>query len=459
MTMMKAAVASNKEDTDSSNHHEDEEYLPNHTISMRAALEHCRKLLECRSIDASTVLPPNSVDTALDAYNAAKSISCQRQKALEEISNNFAIQVIDYSEKTSVLDFRKRFLHANRPCLIRGLDVSQHFAQVSSTWCTRDSQVNRSWFLNTMGEGAVVPVRQQSTSTDLDDDGRANECSTLEMTLREWCQTTDSPQLYLKDWHFQKWWEQHHGRPLPYSVPPLFRNDLLNALLLNFTDGDYRFVYWGHTGSESPLHSDVLHSYSWSFNVVGEKRWTFYIPDSSGREIVFDQHAGEMVFVPAMWKHKVENLRETLSINHNWITTASIDYTWECLLTEMNQVESELSKWDEDPSWDAREFMLRGCVGLDVTAFFFMVVTEQARLLTRDMSDETTGEEESWERFFDMFRLEQVLESLLQPQVHLHERLAAMLEHDKLVMEAMDITKMVATIMDKVKATIFSYKT
>ena len=64
-------------------------------------------------------------------------------------------------------------------------------------------------------------------------------------------------------------------------------------------------------------------------------------------EIVVVQQAGEMVFVPSTWTHKVENLCETLSINHNWITTASIDYTWECIMTEMAEVDRELGKWNE----------------------------------------------------------------------------------------------------------------
>ncbi len=35
---------------------------------------------------------------------------------------------------------------------------------------------------------------------------------------------------------------------------------------------DYRFVYLGPQGSWTPLHSDVLRSYSWSANVAGKKR-------------------------------------------------------------------------------------------------------------------------------------------------------------------------------------------
>lgn len=453
---MSTVSSPDKEDTDNTEH-DDEVYLSNHTISMRAALKHCRVLLDSSPADAETMLPPHLYETALDAYRAATSIAAQRRKALEDIYKDPTISIIEYSNDFSVLDFRKRFLHANRPCLIRSLN--HYFARVSTQWHTSDSQVNQDWFLKEIGKDTVIPVRQQAVEDScLDEDGRADECNVSEMTLDEWCHhstSADSPHLYLKDWHFQKWWQEHHQNEPPlYKVPPLFRNDLLNKLLLQFTEGDYRFVYWGPAGSQTPLHSDVLHSFSWSYNVVGEKKWTFYIPNSD-EEIVLHQRAGEMVFVPSTWKHKVENLCETLSINHNWITSAAIDYTWECLLSEMAQVDAELAKWDntnEAPSLDAKEFMLRGCVGLDVTAFFFMVTTELVSLLTQDVVN--MDNEETWERYFDMFRLALVLDKLLDPEIQLRGRLAAILEQDVLAVEAMNVAETAARVVHEVKATI-----
>lgn len=43
---------------------------------------------------------------------------------------------------------------------------------------------------------------------------------------------------------------------------------------------DYRFVYMGPTGSWTPFHADVLHSYSWSANICGRKKWIFFPPGS-----------------------------------------------------------------------------------------------------------------------------------------------------------------------------------
>ena len=39
--------------------------------------------------------------------------------------------------------------------------------------------------------------------------------------------------------------------------------------------GDYRFVYLGPKDSWTPMHADVLRSYSWSANISGHKMSLF----------------------------------------------------------------------------------------------------------------------------------------------------------------------------------------
>ena len=46
---------------------------------------------------------------------------------------------------------------------------------------------------------------------------------------------------------------------------------------------DYRFVYLGPAGSWTPLHADVLRSFSWSANVAGWKRWRLAPPGATAR--------------------------------------------------------------------------------------------------------------------------------------------------------------------------------
>ena len=37
--------------------------------------------------------------------------------------------------------------------------------------------------------------------------------------------------------------------------------------------GTHRFVYAGVAGTWTPLHADILRSFSWSANVAGRKKW------------------------------------------------------------------------------------------------------------------------------------------------------------------------------------------
>jgi hypothetical protein len=253
---------------------------------------------------------------------------------------------------------------------------------------------------------------------ELDEDGRAEECETKMMRLKDWissCQQQsiqegDLSREYLKDWHLvqllkSKQTGDDDSCALPlYNTPEYFERDLLNNFLEKYSDGgDYKFVYWGPKGSITRLHSDVLHSFSWSYNVTGSKKWTFYLPsnkvgvssdNNSDRSFEVIQNTGETIFVSSQIKHEVVNLVETLSINHNWITSANIGNTWECICSEIVSIEDEIKEWQVIPEddFEARENMLRGCIGLDVTTFFLLILLEVSEILVQVISatDATT---------------------------------------------------------------------
>jgi JmjC domain, hydroxylase len=383
----------------------------------------------------------------------------------------------------------------------------------------KSMKVCRRWFLETLGPECVVPVRYQARTTEmnytdsgLDVDNRAVECETKPMALCEYVRMmqhddSDSSSYYLKDWHLQLELERmgyaesesspsreelvHMSLSQPchsasteidssltlaltrtlqstnqlYSVPPMFEHDLLNAFCRRFTDGDYRFVYWGPPNSTTDWHVDVLHSFSWSYNVVGVKEWAFVVPTTpsnlsapsssevctcacnreenhscsdentpeSPRHIHIRQEAGEMIFVPAAWKHKVRNVPETLSINHNWITTANLHLVWQCIQQEMEAVKKELVAFGIN-DWAAHEQMLRGCCGLDVTAFYLMVLTRLIDLLvtptaTQEVEhDSCKARSDDWLYCYDVMRLYDTLSMLHENEViHLKERLSACL--------------------------------
>eukprot|EP00814_Leptocylindrus_danicus_P022377 CAMPEP_0116004240 /NCGR_PEP_ID=MMETSP0321-20121206/493_1 /TAXON_ID=163516 /ORGANISM="Leptocylindrus danicus var. danicus, Strain B650" /LENGTH=199 /DNA_ID=CAMNT_0003472521 /DNA_START=936 /DNA_END=1535 /DNA_ORIENTATION=- len=56
------------------------------------------------------------------------------------------------------------------------------------------------------------------------------------------------------------------------------------------------------------------------------------------------QEVGETIFVPSGWYHQVENLEDTLSINHNWINGFNIKWSWDRIRRELNRYASSSTR-------------------------------------------------------------------------------------------------------------------
>lgn len=148
------------------------------------------------------------------------------------------------------------------------------------------------------------------------------------------------------------------------------------------------------------------------------------------------------MFVPAGWKHRVVNCEETLSINHNWITTSNLDLTLECLFTEMQAIEVELRSWGVS-GYEAEENMLLGCVGLDVSFFFWMILSRTLELLQLAAVDSDR------EASFDLTRLGEMLSVLVDnTTLNLRERLAATLCGEKPAEWAVATAKYVLVLLN-----------
>jgi len=432
---------------------ENEDDLTSHTVSMREALRYCRHLAPA-VIDRP--LGGSSISHRLEANAKGPNLREERLSALRIFwgSMDAGIPAIQIVSHASALDFQRQFHDANIPCLVRGLE--SHFASAATQWVDAETgKIRREWFIQQLGSETHVPVRYQPVREQkLDADGRADECAINNMPIREWidlleqcsCDTT----LYLKDWHLVSWLKDNADtEPSLYTVPAVFPYDLLNAFLTRHTAGDYRFVYWGPADTRTPLHSDVLNSYSWSYNVCGCKEWTFYAPpldnetpDRAGIKVT--QKAGECIFVPAGWKHHVINCEESLSINHNWITTANLDLTWECLQTEMKAIRKELLAWNVT-SWEAFENMLLGCVGLNVSSFFWMMLSRVLELLREKIA----AVDDCVVTATDLRRLSEMLSQLLRDEMlHLQDRLAATLCDHKYAIEAVAMAEKALELID-----------
>jgi len=56
------------------------------------------------------------------------------------------------------------------------------------------------------------------------------------------------------------------------------------------------------------------------------------------------QNEGETIFVPSCWYHQVENLEDTISINHNWGNGCNIGSMWNLVKDDLKNVREALSK-------------------------------------------------------------------------------------------------------------------
>ncbi|KAF0697467.1 Aste57867_11851 [Aphanomyces stellatus] len=226
---------------------------------------------------------------------------------------------------------------------------------------------------------------------------------------------TGQSQRYMKDWHFTR----DFPTAAMYTTPLYFQDDWLNWWWGRKCDNDdYRFVYFGPGGSFTPLHHDVLESYSWSINIVGQKEWLLYPPSqtpklldrfgrtsardattanatqfpgvASARHVTIVQDVGTALFVPSGWYHQVRNLGETLSINHNWFNAYTLRRIWAFLQRELQAVEREIAHcrdgFDSDDEWTNHcQLLLRANIGMNMGEFRDLLV---ARLKYYDTNDQ-----------------------------------------------------------------------
>ena len=123
-------------------------------------------------------------------------------------------------------------------------------------------------------------------------------------------------------------------------------------------------------------------------------------------------------------------------------------------MAEQRAIERELKEWGIADNLESCESMLRGCVGLDVTSFFLMVLVRILELLESMlvMSSLSIGkEEDAKELSFDVFRLGRMLKTLIGDEsssIELRERLGAVLQVDTLAKEGIEIAKEIITLID-----------
>lgn len=281
-----------------------------------------------------------------------------------------------------ILKFAERYLRDNRPVLVECAEFLSEW-KICQDWICPDGSINLQLIDQEIGNSCVSVI-------DCDEILKGS----TQLTLRDFLNFRDSAaKLYLKDWHFTR----QNDLSLPYLIHPFMKEDWLNAFFDKFNPSDdYRFVYWGLKGSYTPFHEDVLGSYSWSVNLFGRKRWILInhtvnlnlekiwtIDDINdvGDVLEVIQGVGEILFVPSQWSHQVENLEETLSVNHNWCNAYNIRRMWMQLQQDFKKVKDAivdcrnptLGLQDLDIDWEIQcQRVLKANSGMDIYDFLTM---------------------------------------------------------------------------------------
>lgn len=406
-------------------------------MALRKALHDCRLLVRKtrNGLEEVGIIP--------EAHFVARDIGYRRQDVLDQYeSKDENIDILD-KLPTNKVNFIRQYEIPPRPCLVRNA-TDPHFTVATRLWNSHGS-VNREWFQSlcavttTNNNSAIVPV-VPVMKTDADSD----DTSKIEMKLDEWMGLLDTDPVqfekkeellsdyYLKDWHLQQYLlrSSNQGQDVKteplYTVPEPFGYDLMNEFWMKYTNGntDYRFVYWGPKDSTTDWHGDILYTFSWSYNVCGVKDWKFEVPGTD-RIIRLRQKAGELVFAPSFWRHSVTNVEETLSINHNWMTTSNVDLVWESLYTGRQTIEIQLAK-DKVREMAATEEkgLFEASGGMNYSVLFFMILTRGLTLLLQvtNVLD--------WETSFSLVRLRDMIHNMIEDDRRLRERLAFCLSSD-----------------------------
>ncbi|BFZ21753.1 hypothetical protein BsWGS_24792 [Bradybaena similaris] len=353
-----------------------------------------------------------------------------KQSALKSVPwkpSNGTLPKIEYVDHvTSYEDFFQNILLKNQLCII-GSEATADWTS-RKNWVASDGRPNFAYLLKHFGE-SVAPV------ADCNSEEFCAHPKT-EMTVRDYLaywqsyRSQDHPQskscLYLKDWHFVRDFPGYSVYQTPIALCSDWMNEFWDVWEGKGQTDDYRFVYMGPAGSWTPFHADVLHSYSWSTNICGKKKWIFFPPgaekglkDKRGH-LVFDlrsadlqdpqkypegssavdaaitmiQNPGEVIFVPSGWHHEVFNLEDTISINHNWINGCSAHLTWQYLKNRLLAIQKEIEDCRNMEGWHQHcQVMLKADSGIHYTDFYaFMarIATHRVTALNKFIESRST---------------------------------------------------------------------
>lgn len=316
--------------------------------------------------------------------------------------------LVRYDEPPTYETFIRECFLKNRPALFTAkCGLTKQWSCITD-WLDKDGITPDFDRLISLYGHMTVPVTKCSpTITEYDSDQNK-----LTMRFDEfvnlWRNSKTTTEYYCKDWHLQKMSDEN--KPLFYSIPIYFQSDWLNEKCLNENEDDFRFVYMGGDGTNTPSHMDVLGTYSWSANICGRKRWRFSKP----HVIEFIQEPGEILFVPSQWYHDVTNIGYTISINHNWFNAFNILRIWKHLCTILEEIQQRIEdcRASMSDTWHEHcQLILQANEGLNFASLYkLLCIIGQRRM--KEKCDEYGN--------FDLWMIDYLIRTMLRNSTFLH---------------------------------------
>ncbi|KAI8775823.1 2-oxoglutarate and iron-dependent oxygenase JMJD4 isoform X2 [Biomphalaria glabrata] len=312
---------------------------------------------------------------------------------------------IDYH--LSYDQFFKDIFLKNQLCVL-GPSVTSHWAS-KKDWVSEDGSPNFNFLVENYGEttASVADCNKQEFSTHPKTDMLVKNYINYWQEQKFQAKTKEKC-LYLKDWHFQRHFPLYNAYIPPSFLCSDWMNEFWDVRKDMNTKDDYRFVYMGPKHSWTPFHVDVLHSYSWSANICGQKKWILFPPGcetkllDKHKQMAFDirsdelkdsklfpealmaleeaitvfQNPGEIIFIPSGWYHQVINLDDTISINHNWINGCNCHLVWTYIRDRLNAIQKEIRDCKDMKNWnDHCQVILKADSGMNYIDFYNFLAT------------------------------------------------------------------------------------
>ncbi|CAF2104237.1 unnamed protein product [Rotaria magnacalcarata] len=316
--------------------------------------------------------------------------------------------LVRYDKPPTYDTFIRECLLKNRPALFTASCGFMDDWPCITEWLNKDrTEPDFDRLINLYGHMTVPITKCSSTITEYSSDDNK-----LTMHFDEfvslWRNNETAAEYYCKDWHLQKMSDE--TKPLFYSTPTYFQSDWLNEKCLAENEDDFRFVYMGGDGTNTPLHMDVLGTYSWSANVCGRKRWRFSKPHS----IEFIQEPGDILFVPSEWYHDVTNIGFTISINHNWFNAFNILRIWKHLCATLEDIEHRIEDCRSvmSDTWHVHcQLILQANEGLNFASLYkLLYIVAQRRM--KENQDEY--------KRFDLWMINKLIRDILHHSIFLY---------------------------------------